>query len=521
MKKMRRMTGLLLTAIMTLSLGMTAFATNGVNENQGTITINNANEGKTYEIYRIFDLESYDTDKGAYSYTVNDAWSAFINQDTIKGKFVNVNETEGDGITDGYVTWVDNADAAAFAAEAIAYAKANDVAAVAAVTEDKSTEEKIVTFENLPLGYYLVDSSAGVLCSLNTTATAAEITEKNGVPTNEKEVYEDDWGKTSDGSIGDVVPFRSTITATKGAENYVFHDKMDDGLTFNPKSVVITRGGVEVDESNYTLLVEGTEDDEYGNPAHNGCTFEIVFDEEFCASLCPDNIESETIVVSYEAVINANAVIKDAEDNTSYLSYGDDSYSTENRTPDSTTKTYTWGFNVLKYTTNETGDEVKLADAEFVLYRETAGAEGAAVTKEYAVLNAATDEITGWTTTDTEATTLKSDAEGSIIINGLDSGEYFLEETKAPAGYNKLDAPIPVTIEAAETENEDTGVKTLAAVVMDAAQVPLTNDTVKVLNKAGLLLPSTGGIGTTVFYVAGAILMLGAVVVMIAKKRSA
>ena len=153
MKHAKKLASLLLALVMVFAVATTAFAA----DETGSITIDNAVVGQTYTIYEILKLESYNKDSGAYSYKATSEWNDFINSADIKGTYVNVD-------SQGYVTWVKDADAAAFAKLAQAYAKNNPIA------NQGSTEatDATVTFTGLELGYYLLDSSLGTLCSLDT-----------------------------------------------------------------------------------------------------------------------------------------------------------------------------------------------------------------------------------------------------------------------------------------------------------------------------------------------------------------
>ena len=178
------------------------------------------------------ELESF-SDKtaenpGNYAYKATTKWKGFVESETGETYL----KTDGSG----YVTWVENADPVAFAKAALAYAKdpTNSIVAEKSANAPDATEgstTSTVTFEGLSLGYYLVDSSVGALCSLDTTAKEVEIQEKNGVPSVEKKVQEDSddhWDKDNTADIGQTVNFQTTITAQAGAQNYVLHDKMDN-----------------------------------------------------------------------------------------------------------------------------------------------------------------------------------------------------------------------------------------------------------------------------------------------------
>ena len=477
MKTIKRISCLLLALALMMALSVTAFAEGET----GSITINDAVVGQTYTIYQILDLESYNASANAYAYKATTAWNTFINSDAIKGTYVEVD-------AQGYVTWKDGADAAAFAKAAQKYAKDNSIANQGSVTATTTT----VSFTGLDLGYYLVDSTLGTLCSLDTTNPDVVMSEKNEVPTNVKTVEEDSTGKygeKNDADIGQTVNFNSTITAQAGAENYVFHDTMSTGLTYGSVTG-ITLNGAAVDASNYTVTA----------PAADGDTFDVTFTQAFCDTLKAN----DKIVISYTATLNENAVIAgDGNPNTSKLSYGDkgdETHSPSGTTPPSTTTTYTWDVDVFKYTMNGK-NETALAGAKFTLSKNDDGTDPIALVSEgnnvYRV--AKTDE-TGIVT---EITT---DTTGKFTIKGLDADTYYLKETAAPAGYNMLAAPVTIVI----GEN---------GVVNGTTEAPQGVDEVKVLNQTGALLPSTGGMGTTVFYVLGGALVLAAVVLLVTRKR--
>ena len=473
MKQVNKLASVLLALVMALALTATAFAEGET----GSITINDAVVGQTYTIYQILDLESYDASAKAYAYKATTAWNTFINSDAIKGTYVEVD-------AQGYVTWKTGADAAAFAKAAQKYAKDNSIANQGSVTATTTT----VSFTGLKLGYYLVDTTLGTLCSLDTTNPSVVMQEKDEAPANVKTVEEDstgNYGEKNDADIGQTVNFKSTITAQAGAENYVFHDTMSEGLTYTGVTGV-TLKGTTVDAANYTVVTEGLTD---------GCTFEVRFTQAFCDTLKAN----DQIVISYTATLNENAVIAgEGNPNTSKVSYGDSSNT--KYTPDSQTKTYTWDVDVFKYTMNgET--ETALAGAKFTLSKNADGSNPIALVSEgnnvYRVAK------TGETDTVTEITT---DATGKFTVKGLDADTYYLTETAAPAGYNKLAGPVTIVI----GEN---------GVVNGTTEAPQGVDEVKVLNQSGAELPSTGGIGTTIFYVLGGVLVVGAAVLLVTKKR--
>ena len=479
MSNTRKLVSLLLAVAMVFAM-TTALAAQEGTLTGGSITIYDAVPGQVYKAYQILYLESYNEEAGAYAYKANSAWETWLKTQT---SYVSID-------AQGYVTWVEGADAAAFAklAQVEAAKMTADATATAPDAEDGKTYST-VSFASLKLGYYLVDTTLGTLCALDTTNPDVVMEEKNEVPTNVKTVEEDstgNYGEKNDADIGQTVNFRSTITAQAGAENYVFHDTMSAGLTYTGVTG-ITLNGTTVDASNYTVVTGGLTD---------GCSFEVRFTQAFCDTLKAN----DQIVISYTATLNENAEIAgEGNPNTSKVSYGDSSNT--KYTPNSQTKTYTWDVDVFKYTMNgET--ETALAGATFTLSKNADGSNPIALVSEgnnvYRVAK------TGETGTVTEITT---DTTGKFTIKGLDADTYYLTETAAPAGYNKLAGPVTIVIGA-------------NGVVNGTTEAPQGVDEVKVLNQSGTELPSTGGIGTTIFYVLGGVLAVGAVALLIAKRRT-
>lgn len=496
MKLIKKIAAIMLSVMMVLGMASVVSADEGgtaAATGNGKITITNAIPSQTYKIYRILELESYNTTTGNYAYKATATWKPFIESNEIKDVYVTIN--------DGYVTWKDNADVATFAKKALAYANTQNhiinsdksqIAPAAAAGATTST----VAFSDLPLGYYLVDSSAGALCSLDTTATEVRIQEKNGVPSVEKKVQEDskvgktdEWGKSNTADIGQTVNFQTTITAQQGAQNYVLHDKMSDGLTFDSIKSITKKNGTAIEATNYTLK-KSTD----SSPSiTDGCTFEIEFTQPFCNTLG----SNDQIIVTYSATLNENAVIAgDGNKNTTKLTYGDSS-----KTTPSTTTTKTFELPVFKYT----GTDTPLKDAEFELKRNNETIAIALIKKTPVKGETYTGDIyqvakTGETETVTKVKTTNS---GKFKIQGLDADTYCLTETKQPDGYNKLSAPITVVID----EN--------GTITVDSKTV----DEVKVQNNTGTILPTTGGNGTSLIYFLGAVLALVSGVVLITKQR--
>ena len=497
MKIIKKIAAIMLSVMMVLGMCSVVGAaeTSGTSATKdGKITIKNAVPEQTYTIYQILELESFsdktatEPNSGNYAYKATTKWKSFVESETGKTYL----KTDGSG----YVTWVENADSAAFAKAALDYAK-NQTTSIAEKTKPapRATGESTtstVTFDNLSLGYYLVDSSVGALCSLDTTAKEVEIQEKNGVPSVEKKIVEGNGLKDSNtASIGDTVYFQTTIKAKKGAQNYVLHDTMNDGLTFN-SSVEVRKVGDTTPLSatnNYELVTNAV-------TMSDNCTFHIKFTESFCNSITTDT----EIIITYSATLNDKAVIAGSGNtNETWLKYGDNS-----ETNHDTTTTKTYEIPVFKYT-NKGGSDIPLAGATFKLTRDNSStAEAIKFVKKAST----TDDVYQVTMNDDSntVTTITTQSSGKFTIEGLDAGRYYLTETQQPAGYNKLKDPLVIVI---DDEN--------GAIKVDSKPTAVTE--VKVLNQTGSILPSTGGMGTTLFYIFGAILVIGSGVVLITKKR--
>lgn len=484
MKHMKRFMALFAALALVLAMAVPAFADTAATT--GTITVDNAVSGTTYKIYRIFELESFSGE--AYSYKPSTAWSDFkdytttIDGTTVKASdFFTVN-------ANGYVEWKKDKkdEGAAFAKLAKAYAAAklntND--------GEEAATGSTVTFNGLPMGYYLLDSSLGALCSLKTSTPNVTIKEKNSDTTTDKKVVENGEPKsTNSASIGDTVNYKTTINVKDGdPQKYVLHDKMS-GLNFDPNSVEVKVTGTNArnltKDTDYTVATSELNDD---------CTFHI----NFIAGKLKAN---DVVEVTYSAKVAASAVIGGSgNENETHLDYGEDKHTTP-----SETKTYVWSFAIHKYT--QTGEaQTQLAGAKFVVYRINGSKT------EYAKFTSG--KLSGWTENQTDASVLESQATADTDVSGLGTGTYYLKETEAPKGYNKLVKDIKIEISA--NQGSDT-TKWVSSIKQDDASI--TGTTINVLNNAGTVLPGTGGIGTTVFYLIGGGLMVAAAVLLIAKKR--
>lgn len=486
MKHLKRFVALFAALALVLAMAAPAFADTATT---GSITIKNALPDTTYKAYKMFEL-SYNPEDGAkpaaYTYKVVGKWAEFFKTGAGKG-YITVDDTTGYVKTASFEA--DSTKAATFAKAALAYATTNNIAATKEETADSATEGATtvtVTMSGLELGYYLVDTNAGALCSLGTTDYTAEIREKNEVPSVDKKTKVDNegWADENYQQIGKVVEFKTTIHAKKGAQKYVLHDTMTDGLTFNGSVQVKVGDTVLTENSDYTFTA--TPDDK--------CAFHVEFSDDYCNSITDD----KDIEVYYSATVNKKAVKVNGETNETWLDYGEGHKTTKDST---TTKTYQ--FDLVKYT--KVGDTKHLLDgAEFKLYED----EGKTAAVKF-VYDSAIEAYRVADSNETGNETIKVKG-GKVTLTGLKKKTYYLEETQEPQGYNKL--------------NELQNVNLSEGGFVPTASVDTTNKTYTsggygVENNAGTTLPTTGGIGTTIFYLIGGGLMVAAAVLLIAKKR--
>lgn len=485
--------------VFTLSSNVNAETVSGDSTQTGIITITNAKKDHTYKLYKILNLDSYSYDStnankdGNYSYTLTgDAWDTFVNENkNAEGendKFFNVTDNK-------YVTFNKTKEASDLAKAAMKYVIDENVTTTTELTKT-ATEDGKLEFTGLTLGYYLVDSTAGALCNLTTTNPTISIQEKSEVPKVEKQVWCNDQNKYSNGnyaSIGDTVKFKTTITKKSGAQNYILHDTLSNGLTLDNTTFSVHKSdGTPVPTNKYSI----TYNDKLGDDAEN-CSFHISFENSYIEALADNN----KIEVEYSALLNEKAVIFDpttagTNNNTTLLQYGDNM-----KTTVSTTNTLTYYFKVFKCT----GSDKPLADAEFALTQngnKIKFVEESTKDGKYKVYRKATqEEIDNNKATDT----LVTDSSGKLKICGI-FGTLKLEETKAPKGYNKLVSPYTIQVSDGGFVKVNSGT--------------LSYNDVKVVNESGSLLPSTGGMGTTMIYLIGGALVLGSGIVLANKKRA-
>lgn len=430
---------------------------------KGTITINKAIVNESYNIYKVLDLETYDKVNNHYIYRAASRWETFLDGAT---DYLEARNENGDK----YYVWKDGVDksrAKEFAEKAYKYAKDNNITP----TKTKKAISTSVKFDDLELGYYLVDSSVGALLHLTTTNPSAIVNEKNTLnPNVDKNVLENStgkYGKENDDMIGSTISYKTTITTGAGYGSYVLYDKMDVGLTFNSNSVIVKIGDALVDTNNYEVKTNVT-----------GYTFVIEFNDEFILKQ-PKNTN---IDVYYTATLNKDAIIEgDGNINETFLKYGNNITTDKKKTI-----TYTYAFEIIK--TNKEG--VELTGAEFILLDKSDNEIKVIKDEETKTYRIATGNEIG--------VNIKA---GKATIEGLDIDSYKLEEVVSPEGYNKLTKPVEFRV------NGKTNVT-----IIERTRV-------NVINYTGSELPETGGIGTKLFITSGLSLVLICGLVLVTKLR--
>lgn len=513
----------LLSIFLTIAL-VFSFATMGVSAAQqgqtGTIYINNIHSETEYKVYKLFDLATMASDGSSYSYKieekiegVDNPWYTFFKSSKATPYFI-IDVNGAVTKTDAYT----EATAIDFAKEALKYAKDNNITPEA---DTPTINGSIGKFENLELGYYLVDSSVGALCGLTTTKPTASITVKNLAPTVDKNVQEDSvagsgtnsWGKANTADIGQEIKFDVSIFAQAGAENYVYHDKMENMIFMEDKSFEVIHHKVNENEK----ITLDSDDYTFSKMCSDGCSFEVVFTQAFC-----DTIKAnDKIYITYSGKLNESATIGgNGNKNTGWLTYGDANNGVPlHKTEDTITTTYTYGFDIVKTDHNYN----KLVGAKFKLYTKASDNTKTylslaynPITNVYRAYNQKMDneEIRNEIEVLENSQTYAHNFTIARIV-GLDNGTYYLEESVAPQGYNKLTTDREFTISGSEIYATFTN-------TIDGSASVYTYDKgsgIHIENKAGATMPETGGMGTTLFVSLGAIVVLGTGVLLVTKKR--
>lgn len=513
----------LLTGILTAALlGVTASGsiTANAQENAGSITVTGATKGETYTAYEVLEYTAVDetlNDEAQFkdthgTYKVTEEWVDFF---TGSEYGLSSYITNYDG--EYYVTGVTDANSTAFKyaiqTGSIKYIASHTNLTVAGQAVAKG---KTVTISNLPYGYYVIDSSLGAVNSTGLTSPSVSVEEKNvTTPAPEKEVQENSkaaetfsidesngWGEWNDGQIGDTVTFKTKVTLLPKTTNVVLHDTMDATLSYKEKSAVV----YYAEDATGSDVTDAVKAKASVNTDGNG--FTVSFDTSYTENLT----NTVFVTVVYSAQITQGAQVNKGQLNDTYVSYGNDGTTEHDRT-----YTYTYDINIIKQDENGAA----LDDTHFNLLAADGKTVLKVVNNSDGVYTLAADQNADNVTDD-----IVTSSEGKIKINGLDTGVYYLRETQAKAGYNMLTDDIKISISGTVDSANNTAVGTISATYGEdnaakIGNVSVDKNTLYVVNTTGAYLPSTGGVGTTMFYLVGGALILMAVAAFIVKRKAA
>ncbi len=511
MKGLKKLvTGILAGALaFTMALG-TGNAAQVQAAGERSLTISNARNNQEYNIYRVFDFTPAEDDfaqasdgkihgvytlaskfSGLTDYTYSYKDDEGADQSVAMSSFFTIGDN---GILD--VSGITDDNVSLFGKAVLAYVNSTDPKVAADGTQTANAGENAkadavttVTFSNIDYGYYVVDSSLGSAVSVNTTTPNASIQEKNDVPSLDKTItgksnaaktYTDLTGNNA--QIGDIITFQVTAQLKVGGTNYKIVDEMTDGLTFN-KIVSVKNGD---DDYGYDLTITYRDDEKTDAKG-----FEMTFAEPKA---------NANVVVTYTATVNKNAEINPGENvNKAYLEYG------KTHTPSSETITKTYPMQIKKV--DELNSDKVLPGAHFNVYRKADNSLVSFTKKSDTVYNVDPDGVV------TDVVTVDGTP---LTINGLDAATYVLVETQAPAGYNLLVAPNNATFTISEG-NTTTHFQEVTVSTESTATAPTV---ATVVNKSGVTLPSTGGIGTTIFYIIGGLLIVVGIAYFILRRKT-
>lgn len=521
MKKIRKIAGLLLAMVMAIAMTMTAFAATVTVPTEGIL------KDHSFTAYQVFSgreesgvLSDVQWGLGIDSTAFLDALKADVTKGSL---FTNCTDAAAVAkVLSDNNTDTDLANAVA----KLAYA--NKTGTGTALTSGENT---------LANGYYLVvDTTADVgeggayNTALLQIVGNINITLKTDAPTVEKKVLEDDkynqdggygtgYNDVADYNMGDAVPFHLIGSVPDMSRfdtyKYIFYDTLSNGLTLNESSIKVyiasDKAGTDKAEiTGWTKAVAGQ-------------SFTVSFTDLKTVSGVS---QGKYVIVEYTATLNQSAVVGlDGNPNTVYLEYSnkpDQSGSGDNgntgKTPEDKVIVFTYELDTTKVDGQD--NTKKLEGAEFKLHNTD---------NKWAIVDSNSKKVTGWSDTEEGGSTLTSDANGLFKVIGLDDGTYYLKETKAPTSYNLLASKITVVITATTTngQNWTDGVASsaLTNLAVTANGTAGTGDVnsgiagITVANNKGNTLPETGGIGTTIFYVIGTVLVLGAAILLVTKRR--
>lgn len=509
MKKFKKLLGFF--CAFALISGMNVIPASAANTNKHTITITNEKSGHTYTAYQVF---AGDISDGKLT---NIVWGSGVDGDAILTALKALDSSPyascktAEDVSDVLDRFNDDSVQLDSFAKVVG---AHLGTAAGTSTEVKGETSSTYTINVTGDGYYFVKDSGTIGADYAATKYILKVVgdvtvaAKAETPTIDKVIVNADSANGGEGKgtaqdVGSVVNFKLTskVPAMDGYNTYeyIVNDTMSAGLTFNNDVAVTIGGGAYTDFS----------------VVQTGQSFTIKFNNFISQKTNAGN----NIVITYSATINESALSTKVETNTVNLEYSNNpnDNTSKGKTPDKVVYVYDFDIVIDKYT----GDEETvnhLSGAKFVLYKMDNSKKSYyfydATNKKVLWVELADDAAVSAAITNKTITEVTTDSSGAATFKGLDSGTYYLHETEAPAGYNLLKGDVTVDITA--TYGEDGQITSSSATSTNNGQYKQTQ---KIENKAGATLPETGGMGTTLFYVAGAGLVLVAVVLLITRKR--
>lgn len=567
MTKTKRIASTAAAAVLALSMvtAASSFAAFATPANNVAITITNTDGKHTYQAYQLFSgdvsdgkLTNIQWGSGVSdSAALLEALKAYVPTGSSSSPFADC--TDANSVANVLRNFEDDSDDVKAVAKIFGKYLSNDCVE-ATVAADATSCELNVGEE----GYWLVKDKDDSLNDTENTAYTSYILKvlgstslapKSALPTVEKKVEEDEhivntnavntaiygakYNDVADYSIGEAFSFalKGTMPANIGSYTsykYAFHDTLSKGFTISPMEVTVAIMNPKTGEGetgyDTTTLNEGFKTSRITND--DGTTsIDVSFDD--ILGLEGITVNKDTIVlVRYTAWLDSDAVVGlDGNENEVYLTYsnnpnwdgtpGSDD-DDEGKTPKDKVVVFTYEFDGTKV--DSVVDTKKLKDAEFKLYYTDENS------KNHYVQLDADNKVTGWTTNASDATVIKSAEDGTFKIIGLDNGTYYLQETKAPDGYNLPSKPFTLVITSTTVNNQAwndfdaSKALTALSLSVDGAAAQAGNTTTGVVaanitNTSGSKLPSTGGIGTKIFYVGGGAVVLASGVLLVTKKR--
>lgn len=544
MKHFKRAAAMLLAVVLSLCLAVTAFAADDTTKyDKGNLTVTGSGlyvpgangatgEGKEVTAILMFTANASKKNDAAAdannefdSYTLNEYWAAFFKDasrfEAVKkaGNYTGSGEISRDALSDASVAYVeslrDNDTAMAkLAHDAQKWVRAHSSTfeglvkkqKAQQVSDDADKTKGTATLTELTAGYYLVFPEGGstgdgnrgtdaILVNVPKNGDKTEVTIKSKFPTVDKQVSNNktDYKDNTTAQVGDTVTFKLTAKVPDMTDyttyKFVFHDTLSNGLAYDAGTVKVTIGGTEVTkEGNYTV----------NEPTGESKELTVTFAD---LTKVTDATAGKDIVVTYTAKITKDAVTTKPATNKAHLEYSNDPSGTGTGTsnPDES-KVYTYDINIFKYYKGEGNTETGLANATFKLTSsEESTSTAIELVKEDGaglVYHVKGDNETG------AVSVVTTGADGKITIKGLKAGTYYLHETIAPTGYNKLKKPIKIEITVTDNNYTTPSYKVDGKANAD--------NTIKVENVKGVMLPETGSIGTIGLTALGvAVVLLG------------